>query len=103
MFWIWLACQGAVEEKESLEEGVILKDVDNDGYLELEDCDDNNPDIHPSAIEICDGSDNNCDGSVDEGVMNIYFADGDGDGFGNIDIQTQSCENPDGYVSHGND
>ena len=59
-------------------------------------------DIYPSATEVCDGIDNK-DGNVDEGVKNIYFADGDSDGFGNVDIQTQSCEIPDGYVSNGTD
>lgn len=29
------------------------------------DCDDQNPRVHPNAIEICDGIDNNCNGLVD--------------------------------------
>lgn len=39
------------------------------GYSETaDDCDDTNQQIHPDAAEVCDGWDNNCDGSNDDGV-----------------------------------
>jgi hypothetical protein len=42
-------------------------DTDADGYSECEgDSNDADPDINPGAVEICDGIDNNSDGSVDE-------------------------------------
>lgn len=52
-------------------------DDDGDGYSEDgRDCNDGNPEIHPSATEICDGYDNDCDGQVDEGAE-----DADSDGY----------------------
>jgi len=47
------------------------------------DCDDTSPQVNPGGIEVCDGIDNNCSGSADDGlVFTDYFVDDDGDGFG---------------------
>ena len=36
-------------------------DLDGDGYGGLDDCNDTNPLVHPGAMELCDGLDNDCD------------------------------------------
>ncbi|MCA9573632.1 MAG: putative metal-binding motif-containing protein, partial [Myxococcales bacterium] len=36
-------------------------DLDADGYASDVDCDDTNPDIHPDALDRCDGVDDDCD------------------------------------------
>lgn len=42
-------------------------DGDNDGIPSTWDCDDQDPDVHPEADEVCgDGIDNDCDDDVDE-------------------------------------
>src|SRR3989344_4958983 len=67
------------------------------------DCDDNNNLIHPTAIEICDSIDNNCNGQIDEGVKNTYYLDYDGDGYGNSNNTIQACSLPSGYVTNNLD
>lgn len=44
-------------------------DSDGDGYSVAQgDCNDSDPAIHPGVAEICNSTDDNCNGSVDEGV-----------------------------------
>ncbi len=64
--------------------GVVAPiDKDLDGYTiytEPKDCDDNNPNIHPDAPEICNLLDDNCSGTTDEGTNKYYLASPDGYG-----------------------
>ncbi len=77
-------------------------DADGDGYFGDEDCDDQDAQTNPNAEELCDGVDNNCDGQVDEGVRQVYYADEDGDGFGGVNF-VESCVLPEGYVPISSD
>lgn len=43
-------------------------DLDQDGYVNADDCDDLEYEVYLGAPEICDGLDNNCDGQIDEGI-----------------------------------
>ncbi len=65
-----------------------------DGYvINNEDCNDDDPSINPDAIEICDGIDNNCDSSTDEGFdPMIFYYDLDDDGYGDPDNTVITCE-----------
>lgn len=75
-------------------------DADGDGYCES-DCDDADAAIHPDAVETCDGVDEDCDGSVDEGAGPTWYIDSDGDGYGGEAVV--SCEAPDAYADNGAD
>ncbi|MFN0036545.1 MAG: MopE-related protein [Saprospiraceae bacterium] len=81
-------------------------DQDADGYALTEDCDDENAAIFPGAAEVCDGIDNNCDGFTDEGItVNTFYADTDGDGFGDLNARLDTCLSaaPVGYVTNNLD
>lgn len=67
------------------------------------DCDDADASIYPNAIETCNGKDDNCDGRVDENLLNTYYQDTDGDGYGAPGQSIESCSLPDGYVSDDSD
>lgn len=78
-----------------------------DGYVSnKDDCNDGNAAVHPGADEVCNGIDDNCNNEVDEGyTLYTFFADGDGDSYGNHSASIVSCDNvaPDGYVTDDSD
>jgi hypothetical protein len=87
----------------------ILIQCDNPGtgYIRNpiagQDCNDNDASIHPGAVELCDGIDNNCDGYIDNGAQSTFYRDNDGDGYGDVNNTVLACSAPSGYVSDATD
>ncbi|MBW2255333.1 MAG: hypothetical protein JRI25_12135, partial [Deltaproteobacteria bacterium] len=67
------------------------------------DCDDEHQGTYPGAPELCDGRDNDCDGVPDGDAT--WFADTDGDGFGDpsVTLVAPACEAPPGFVINSDD
>ena len=80
--------------------------VDEDGdcfTVAQGDCDDADADANPDAAEVCDEVDNDCDELVDEEGGGTYYADNDGDGYGDIEDAEQACDRPTDFVDNGAD
>ncbi len=99
----------------------VYADADADGYgdaatplivtcpdagghaLQGDDCDDADPDVHPGAIEVCNDTDDDCDGGVDIGLLTTYFVDSDGDGQGDPATFVEACEPAEGLTENADD
>ncbi len=70
-------------------------DADGDGVTDAEDCAPADTTVHPGAADHCDHRDDDCDGQVDEdGPFYTWYADLDGDGFGDPDAPVTTCFQP---------
>jgi hypothetical protein len=74
------------------------------GYVtDNTDCDDTTAASFPGNLEICDEHDNDCDGTIDEGVTTTYYADLDADSFGDATLSQEACALPTGYAEVAGD
>jgi len=112
-------CDGRIDE--GFTRKTFYHDSDGDGFgnpavfivacaapkayvLDNRDCNDNNDQIHPGAIEKVNGKDDDCDGLVDEASsVPIYWLDLDGDGYGGNAVSTSVTDPPAGYVNNNLD
>ncbi len=81
------------------------------GYAEAAgDCDDRDDLVHPDAVEVCNGVDDDCDGDVDDADNSLdvettatFYRDADGDGFGDPADPVAACAAPGGFVDNADD
>ncbi|MBK8683055.1 MAG: putative metal-binding motif-containing protein [Bacteroidetes bacterium] len=114
IFNFWVVKLGICED-------VFYADSDGDGFGDVmhdtlacvlpagfvadsSDCNDADNTIYPTAIDLCNGIDDNCNGIIDEDAIFIaYYIDADGDGFGNPETEELFCSFPFGYVTDNTD
>ncbi len=79
-----------------MDDGSPEYDDDGDGFTELgNDCDDADASSFPGGVEVADGADNDCDGTVDNGP---FLVDDDGDGWTE---QAGDCDDDNAYTFPG--
>ena len=85
---------------------VGYEDLDGDGFAACEECDDLQAEVNPDATELCNGLDDDCNGDTDgpdSQDASTWYADADGDGYGNEGLTELACEASEGYVDNRDD
>lgn len=86
--------------------GVVACDAPA-GYVDSDtDCDDADAAVYLGADELCNGVDDNCDGTTDEDSaldVTTWYPDADVDGFGAPDVSVLACEQPVDHVADNTD
>lgn len=110
-------CDGRIDE-DVVDAGTWYRDGDGDGYGDVTnqrtgcvsepgwvrlpgDCNDLVISANPAGTEVCDGIDNNCNGQTDENSAvdaDLWFRDGDRDGWGDELAVLEACSAPSGFV-----
>jgi hypothetical protein len=88
-----------VQDTEVQDTDVQVVDADQDGFGEEEDCNDADATVNPDAAELCDGTDNNCDGTIDEG----FDSDEDGQKSDEECADGTDCNDADASIYDGAD
>ena len=116
-------CDGVVDEATAVDVLNWYIDTDGDNYgngatvsracnepsgytADSGDCNDTDSTINPDADEYCDGTDNDCDGVTDESSAvdaDTWYADVDGDGYGDPARSVNACSQPLNYESDSSD
>jgi len=114
-------CDSLVDE-DATDLGTWFVDNDGDGFgdatdsseacdapsgsvADASDCDDADSEVHPDADEVCNGVDDDCDGTVDVDASDpsTFYADADSDGFGDASSAVEACDAPSGYGADATD
>jgi hypothetical protein len=75
-----------------------------DAFVENDfDCDDDDPAVNPLAADVCNDTDDDCDGELDEDPDLFVYADVDGDGFGDAAVTQLECSPSEGWSSSDED
>jgi hypothetical protein len=86
--------------------GAVQCEAPTDGVLDGTDCDDTTASVSPDGVETCDGVDQDCNGTVDDDYAigaGDWFADADGDGYGDPSARALGCTDPVGFISDSSD
>ncbi len=116
-------CDGDTDEDDAVDVGTWYADSDGDSYgdassididcyeptgfvADNNDCDDDDATQYPGADEYCNGEDDDCDGDTDEDDavdVGTWYADSDGDSYGDASSIDIDCYEPTGFVADNND
>ena len=82
-----------------------LLDEDGDGFAAKVDCDDTRKETFPGAEELCNDIDDDCNDLVDDAASDAqtFYADTDGDSFGDAATATVACVAPADHVTDATD